>query len=112
MSIQGRDSNDGIDSTDGAGGEVQFFKTAKMDQPRFLTPTRDIQKLAVSPTIPSWLSNTINKKSSLQLVSTPVKENVTKYAARGSKGKKLKIDAHLTKDPATRRITAEIATYK
>lgn len=32
--------------------------------------------------------------------------------ARGSKTKKVKINAYLTKDPVTGKITAEVATYK
>ena len=42
---------------------------------------------------------------------TPVKDIVTRYAARGSKAKKMKMDAQLIKDPLTRKITAEVATY-
>ena len=45
-------------------------------------------------------------------MSTPVKNIVTRYVTRGSKAKKVKIDAYLTKDMATRKITIEVATYK
>ena len=41
-----------------------------------------------------------------------MKDIVTKYAARGSKVKKLKHDAHLTKDIVIGKITVEVATYK
>ena len=45
-------------------------------------------------------------------MSTPVKDIVTRYVARGSKAKKVKIDAYLTKDLMTGKITIEVATYK
>ena len=45
-------------------------------------------------------------------MSTLVKDIVTKYVARGSKPKKVKIDAYLTKDPRTGKIIVEVATYK
>ena len=45
-------------------------------------------------------------------MSTPVKDIVTRYVARGSKAKKVKIDAYLTKDPIIGKITMEVATYK
>lgn len=48
----------------------------------------------------------------MQLVATPVKDIVTKYVDRGSKVKKLKIEAHLTKDLATGKVTTKIATYR
>lgn len=112
MSTQGKDSNDSLNSSDGMDGDVQFIEAPKVDQPRFLTPTKETQAMSVSPVIPSWLSNTTSKKKNLQPVSTPMKDIITKYAARGSKVKKLKIDAHLTKGPVTGKITAEIATYK
>ena len=105
MMTQGQDSNDGLNFLDGVDGNVQFIEAPKVDHPRFLTPTRDTQAMSVSPAILSWLSNTINKKRNLQPVSTLVKDIVTKYAARGLKAKKLKIDAHLLKDTVTRKIT-------
>lgn len=77
-----------------------------------MTPTRDPQEISIGPAIPAWLSNTINKKRSLQLVTSPMKDIVTKYATQGFKVKKLKMDAHLTKDPMNRKIISEIATYK
>ena len=42
---------------------------------------------------------------------TPVKDIVTRYAVRGSKAKKMKIDAQLIKDPLTGKITVKVATY-
>ena len=45
-------------------------------------------------------------------MSTLVKDIVTRYAARGSKEKKVKMDAYLTKDPVIGKITVEVATYK
>ena len=42
----------------------------------------------------------------------PVKDIVTRYAARGSKAKKMKNDAQLIKDPLTGKITVELATYR
>ena len=41
-----------------------------------------------------------------------MKDIVTKYDAHGPKIKKLKHDAHLTKDLVTGKIRAEVATYK
>ena len=110
MASQGQDSGDGLDFSDGGDGDVQFIEAPKADQPRFLTPSRDTQVMPASPTIPSWLSNSINKKRSMQPMSTPVKDIVTKYAAKGSKAKKVKIDAYLSKDPAIGKITTEVAT--
>lgn len=112
MASQGKDSGDGLDFLDGGDNDVQFIEAPKVDQPRFLTLNRDIEMVPVSPTIPSWLSNSINKKRSLQLVSTPMKDIVTRYVARGSKVKKVKIDAYLTKDLMIGKITVEVATYK
>ena len=112
MASQGQDSGDGLDFSDSGDGDVQFIEAPKTDQPRFITPVKDAQTRPTSPAIPSWLSNSINKKRSLQPVSTPVKDIVTRYAARGSKAKKMKTDAHLIKDPLTRKITVEVATYK
>ena len=66
----------------------------------------------VNPTIPPWLSNSINKKRKLQPISTLVMDIMTKYADHGSKMKKLNIDAHLTIDPITEKITVEVATYR
>ena len=83
-----------------------------MDQPRLLTPNRDTQMMPMSHTIPSWFSNSMNKKRILQLVSTLVKDTVTSYTAKGSKVKKAKIHAYLTKDPVKRKITMEVVTYK
>jgi hypothetical protein len=77
-----------------------------------VTPTKDVQTISISPAIPPWLSNSVNKKRKLQPVTTPVKDIVTKYAARGSKMKKLKSEAHFSTDPVTGKITVEIATYK
>ena len=68
--------------------------------------------MLVNPTITSWFSNSINKKRSMQPVSTLVKDIVTRDATRGSKAKKIKMDAYLTKDPVTGKIIAEVATYK
>ena len=45
-------------------------------------------------------------------MATPVKDIVTRDVARGSKEKKMKIDACLTKDPVTGKIIVEVATYK
>ncbi len=112
MSTQGQDSIDGLNFFDGTNGDVQFIEAPKVDQPKFMTLTRDPQVIYVGLTIPTWLSNTINKKRSLQLVTSPVKDILSKYVAQGSKVKKLKMDAHLTKDPVTRKITTEIATYR
>ena len=66
----------------------------------------------MNPTIMSWLSNSINKKRILELVSTPMKDIVTRYATKASKEKKIKTNAYLTKDPVTGKITIEVATYK
>ena len=41
MKTQGQDSGDGLNFFDGADGDVQFIEAPKVDQPRFLTPTRD-----------------------------------------------------------------------
>ena len=41
-----------------------------------------------------------------------MKDIITKYAARGSKVKKLKTYTYITKDPIIGKITAKIATYK
>ena len=112
MASQGQDSGDGLDFSDGGDDDVQFIEALKADQPRFLTLNRDAQMMPVSPTIPSWLSSSINKKRSLQLVSTPMKDRVTRYETRGSKEKKTKMDAYLTKDLVIGRITMEVATYK
>ena len=45
-------------------------------------------------------------------MSTPVKDIVTRYVARGSKSKKVKLDAYLTKDLIIGKITTEVAIYK
>ena len=45
-------------------------------------------------------------------MSTTVKDIVTRYVARGSKAKKVKIDAYLAKDLVIGKITIEVATYK
>ena len=99
MASKGQDSGDGLDQSDSGDGDVQFIEAPKADQPRFLTPVRDAQMRPASPAIPSWLSSSIIKKRSLQPVSMPVKDIVTRYAARGSKAKKMKIDAQLIKYP-------------
>ena len=112
MSTQGQDLGDGLNSSDSADGNVQFIEVPKVNHPGFLTPTRDAQVMSMSPAIPSWLTNTIKKKRNFQPVSTPVKDIVTKYASRGSKANKLKTNAHLTMDLVTRKIIADIATYK
>ena len=91
MSTQGQDSNDGLNFSDNTDGDEQFIEAPKVDQPKFMTPTRDTHVVSISPTVPSWLSNLVSKKRSLQLVSTPVKDIVTKYATQGSKVKKLKL---------------------
>ena len=111
MASQGKDSKNGLELSNGDDGDVQFIEAPKADQPRFLTPVRDAQMRPASPAIPSWLSSSINKKRSLQPVITSVKDIVTRYAARGSKAKKVKMDAQLIKDPLTGKITAEVATY-
>ena len=82
MASQGQDSGDGLDFSDGGDGDVQFIEAPKADQPRFLTPKRDTQVIPTSPTIPFWLSNSIDKKRSLQLVSTSVKDIVTRYGPK------------------------------
>ena len=112
MASQGKDSDDGLEFSDGGDGVVQFIEAPKVNQPRFLTLNRDSQVIPMISTIPLWLSNSINKKRSLQPVSTPVKNIVTKYVARGSKEKKIKTYAYLTKDPMIGKITMEVATYK
>ena len=112
MTSKGQESGDGLDQSDSRDGDVQLIEAPKADQPRFLTPVRDSQMRLVSPAIPSWLSNSINKKRSLQPVSMLVKDIVTRYAARGSKAKKMKMDAQLIKDPLTGKITAELASYQ
>ena len=112
MESWGQDSSDDLDFSNRGDVDVQFIEAPKVDQPRFLTPIRDAQMRPASPAIPSWLSSSINKKRSLQPVSTLVKDIVTRYASRGSKEKKMKIDAHLIKDPITEKITTEVATYK
>lgn len=45
-------------------------------------------------------------------MATPVKDIVTRYVARGSKAKTMKIDAYLTKHLVTGKIIVEVATYK
>ena len=45
-------------------------------------------------------------------MSTLMKDIVTRYVTRGSKAKKIKMDAYLTKDLVIGKITAEVATYK
>ena len=72
MTSKSQDSGDGLDQSDSGDGDVQLIEAPKEDQPRFLTPIRDAQTKPPSPAIPSWLSNSINKKRSLQPVSTPV----------------------------------------
>ena len=109
---KGQDSNDGLNFSDNPNGDVQFIEAPKVDQPRFMTPTRDTHTISIIPTFPSWLSNSISKKRNLQPISTPIKDIVTKYVARGSKDKKLKIGAHLTNDPVTGKIKDEVAMYK
>jgi hypothetical protein len=89
-----------------------LIETPKVDQPKFVTPTKDAQMISISLTISPWLSNSVNKRRKLQPVTTLVKDIMTKYAAHGSKMKKLKTDAHLSIDPVTRKITAEVATYR
>ena len=112
MASLGPDLGDGLDFSNNRDVDVQFIEAPKIDQPRFITLVRDAQKMPVNPVIPSWLSNSISKKRSLQPVLTLVKEIATRYIARGSKTKKTKIDAHLIKDPQTRKIATEVATYK
>ena len=53
MLTQGQDSNDGFNFSDGVDGNVQFIEAPKVDQPIFLTPTRDAQVMSVSPFFPS-----------------------------------------------------------
>ena len=112
MASQCQDSCDGLDFSNSGDGDVQFIEAPKIDQPRFITLVRDAQTRPASPAISSWLSNSINKKRILQPMSTPVKDIVTRYATRGSKAKKTKTDAHLIKDPLTRKITIEVTTYQ
>jgi hypothetical protein len=112
MASQEQDSTGRLDFSDKGDGDVQPTDAPKADRPRFLTPRIDSQMVSVNPAIPPWLTNSINKKRSLQPVSTPMKDIVTRYAARGSKAKKIKIDANLTKDPMTGKITVEVAMYK
>ena len=112
MASQGQDSSDGLNFFDGGDDDVQFIEAPKVDQPWFLTPTRDAQVIPMNPVIPSWLSTLINKKRSLQPISTLVNDIVTRYVARSSKEKKVKMDAYLTKDLVIGKITVEVATYK
>ncbi|WP_460997020.1 hypothetical protein, partial [Staphylococcus aureus] len=78
MTAPERDSSDKSPFRDEADDEVQFIETPKADQPKFLTPTRDTQMVSTTPTVPLWLSNSINKKRSLQPVASPVKDTVTR----------------------------------
>jgi hypothetical protein len=112
MTSQEQDLGDKLTLNGGADNEVQFIQVPKENQPSFLTPTKDTQVISTAPTMPLWLSNLISKKKSLQPVATLVKDIVTRYMARGSKAKKMKIDACLTKDPVAGKIIAEVATYK
>lgn len=112
MASKGQELGVGFDQSDSRDGDVQFIEAPKADQPRVLTPVRDAQMKPKSPAIPSWLSNSINKKRSLQPMSMPVKDIVNRYGARGCKAKKMKTDAQLIKYPLTGRITVEVATYK
>ncbi len=111
MASQGPDSGEGLELFDSGDGDVQFIEAPKIDQLRFLTLVRDTQFRSASLAIPSWLSNSINKKRSLQPVITPVKDIVTRYVMKGLKAKKMKTDAQLVKDPQTGKITVEVATY-
>ena len=63
--IEGQDLVDGLFFSDGANGDVQFIKAPNVDQPRFLTPTKDSQVMPIIHIVPSWLSNSINKKRNL-----------------------------------------------
>ena len=112
MASKSKDSGEGLDQSDREDGDVQLIEAPKVDQLRFLTPVRDTQRRPANPAIPSWFSNSINEKRSLQLVSTPVKDIVTRYATRGSKAKKMKTDGQFIKDSLTWKITVELATYK
>jgi hypothetical protein len=112
MASQGQDLADRLDFSYRGDGNIQLTDTSKAEKPGFLTPKKDTQMIAVNPAIPSWLMNSINRKRNLQPVSTPVKDIVTRYAARGSKAKKIKTDANFIKDPVTGKVTAEVATYK
>jgi len=93
MTSRGLDSGDGLNFSDSGDTDVQFIEAPKVDQHIFLTPVRDAHTRPMSPAIPSWLSSSINKKRSLQPVSAPVKDIVTRYAIRVSKAKKIKTDA-------------------
>ena len=90
MSGQGEEQGNCPSPSSNPDGEVQLIETPKVDQPKFVTPTKDAQMVSVTPTIPPWLSNLVNNKRKLQLVFTPVKDIVTKYVARSSKMKKLR----------------------
>lgn len=78
----------------------------------YVTPTKEVQTLSLSLAIPPWLSKSVNKKRKLQPVTTPMKDIMTKYAARGSKVKKIKTETHLSIDLVIGKLTAEVATYK
>ena len=65
MSKQVQDSNDGLNFSNSVDGDVQFIEAPKVDQPNFMTPTKDAHAISVSLVVPSWLSNLISKKRNL-----------------------------------------------
>lgn len=62
--------------------------------------------------VPPWLMEIVSKRKSYKSISLPMKEIVTKYAARTPKAKRMKSDARLSTDPSTRKVTIEIVTFK
>lgn len=91
---------------------MELVEALRLDYPKFMTPPKASQGMTTTPTIPSWLSNLVSKNRTLQPMSMPIKDVITKYAAHGSKSKKMKSDVHLIKDLATGKVTTEVATYK
>ena len=87
---QGQGLGDGLSFLDNIDGDVQLIEAHRIDQLKFMTPTKEAQGISTNPIIPSWLSNSFSKKRNLQPVSTLVKDIVTKYVAHGSKVKKVK----------------------
>ena len=112
MMAQEQGLGEDLNFLDNPNGDVQLIEAPKLDQPKFMAPTKEGQGIIANPTIPSWLSNPVSKKQNLHPVSIVVKDIVTKYAAHTSKSKKLQSNAHLIKDLVIGKIIVEVTTYK
>ncbi len=109
---EGKGQGEELTFSDNQDDNVELIEALKSNQPSFMTPPRGSQGMTTTSTMPSWLSNSVSKKHSLQPMSTLVKNIITKYAAHASKRKLMKSDTSLIKELVIEKVMVEVSTYK